>query len=464
MPALIVKIGADSSNFNEELAKSVITAREWAKQVQKNVQTPYASSVTMGDAKKILASTGSATEKLHVSGRGLQHLFHMLGVEGSGSIGLLVHALASPLFLAISAAAGALWLFNKALQALSGISDTLGVKSLAPQMEHFREKTIEARAAVLEWADGLRRGRSEADALNDSLRSLTNTTEAWASADEKVADAQKGLDLAKIKQLVSSGQITPEEGHTRSNAVETSFDQNKLKRANAARNAVTHATVEAAESAEAGAAAARGRVPGLNDAYLDAQGKADANAERIKNAQENLKTLAKARADSKAKHGYVTGNIYQAENINQGVLGSATEAQPGLLAGAHGAKSELEKAEKDAEKLRDEAAAKRRDADMRMTKSAAEYKADKDIAAIKAQTREIDSRPVHKREREHANIEGFTLNSQQKIGAYAATPPEFKKMADGILRIVQNTDNLRPTSFNPVGSTPAQFGPGGGRR
>ena len=135
--------------------------REWAKQVQANVQTPYASALNAGDVKKALASTTGAIEHVHVSGRGLQHLFHMLGVEGSGAVGLIVHAFASPLFLAIGAAAGAMWLFNKALQALSPIADTLGVKSLAPHMEHFAEKTSRHARPYLEWADGLRRGRSE---------------------------------------------------------------------------------------------------------------------------------------------------------------------------------------------------------------------------------------------------------------------------------------------------------------
>jgi hypothetical protein len=461
MPGLKATIGADTNPFNQELAKAVITSRDWAKQVQKNVQTAYAAQYTMGDAKKILASSGGAMEKLHVSGRGLQHLFHMMGVEGSGAVGLLVHALASPLFLAISAAAGAMWLFNKALQALGPIADTLGIKSLAPNMEHFREKTIEARAAVLEWADGLRRGRSEADALNDSLRSLTNTTEAWASADDKVAEAQKALDLAKIKAAVTSGQISPEEGRNRSNAVEAAFDQDKLKRANDARNVVTHAVVETAEKAEAGAAAAKAKVPGLNDAYIAAQGEADANAARIKNAEENLKTLqAKRKKLGSGDFAAMGGNA--AMRTNQDVLDAATNAQPGLLAGAKGAKAELDKAEKEAEKLRDEAAAKRREADMRMTKGAAEFKADKDVAALKAQTRALEDVQSKKAlvQREH-HAQQFSLTSQQKVGAYAAMPPGMEKMNRTLEGIHACVKNLNPPSFSPVRSTPAQFGPGG---
>lgn len=57
--------------------------------------------------------------------------------------------------------------------------------------------------------------------------------------------------------------------------------------------------------------------------------------------------------------------------------------------------------------------------------------------------------------------QGFGLNAQQKVGAYAATPPDFKRLVDAAIRTAQNTENLRGGGFNPVGSTPAKFGPGG---
>jgi hypothetical protein len=56
---------------------------------------------------------------------------------------------------------------------------------------------------------------------------------------------------------------------------------------------------------------------------------------------------------------------------------------------------------------------------------------------------------------------GYSLNSQQKVGAYAATPPDFKRLVDAAIRTAQNTDNLRGKSFNPVGQVPMQVGPGG---
>jgi hypothetical protein len=56
---------------------------------------------------------------------------------------------------------------------------------------------------------------------------------------------------------------------------------------------------------------------------------------------------------------------------------------------------------------------------------------------------------------------GYSLNAQQKVGAYAATPPDFKRLVDAAIRTAQNTDNLKGKSFNPVGSVPMQVGPGG---
>jgi hypothetical protein len=55
--------------------------------------------------------------------------------------------------------------------------------------------------------------------------------------------------------------------------------------------------------------------------------------------------------------------------------------------------------------------------------------------------------------------QGFGLNSQQKVGAYAAMPPDFKRLVDAAVRTANNTDP-HPEAFNPVGSEPARFGPG----
>jgi hypothetical protein len=56
--------------------------------------------------------------------------------------------------------------------------------------------------------------------------------------------------------------------------------------------------------------------------------------------------------------------------------------------------------------------------------------------------------------------QGFSLNSQQRLGAYSATPPDFKKLVDAAVETAVNSRNWKPNSFNPVGSTPAKFGPG----
>ena len=54
--------------------------------------------------------------------------------------------------------------------------------------------------------------------------------------------------------------------------------------------------------------------------------------------------------------------------------------------------------------------------------------------------------------------QGYGLNSQQRLGAYASTPPDFKRLVDAAIRTAQNTDSLRPGNFNPPGSKPPQYG------
>ena len=390
MPALNVIVSADASAFNRELATSVNTAKNWASKVQSSVAPDYATILNQGDVKKALSSVESGSHGAHGAVKDLRKGIRSFGFEGSEAIEMIAHALKSPLFLGIGIALGGLWLLDKALKALSPIADSLGLKSLAPQMEKFKSKSIESKSAILEWADGLKRGRSEADKLSDSLQVLTNTTEAWADADERVAEAKKDLALAQVKQLENTGQISKAEAKSRSNSIEAARDQDKLAKANAARNVVNSATNRAAEKAEKGSEDARKSVPGLNAAYLDAQRKADANEERIKNAQENLRQLKKKKDEvGAADFARMGGNA--ATRVNQGVLDSATEAQPGLLAGAKGAKTDLEKAEQAAIKLREDADRLRREQDAKSTKGVAQFKADKEVAALKAQQRQLES-------------------------------------------------------------------------
>ena len=137
MPALTAIITGNARQLNQELDKSLRTAEKWAKDMKRGMGGggEYASVLTQGDVKKALEGVGEAAHGAHIPVRGLSHLFSELGVKGSGATSIIVHAFKNPIFLAIAAAAGALWLFNKALQALGPVADTLGTKSLAPQME-----------------------------------------------------------------------------------------------------------------------------------------------------------------------------------------------------------------------------------------------------------------------------------------------------------------------------------------
>ena len=53
---------------------------------------------------------------------------------------------------------------------------------------------------------------------------------------------------------------------------------------------------------------------------------------------------------------------------------------------------------------------------------------------------------------------GYEMNSQQKIGAYAATPPEFKQMADFLRIIAMQTHYLVPQQAPAPGHRPPQHG------
>ena len=53
---------------------------------------------------------------------------------------------------------------------------------------------------------------------------------------------------------------------------------------------------------------------------------------------------------------------------------------------------------------------------------------------------------------------GYDLNSQQKIGAYAATPPEWKQMVELNRRTADNTNFLRPSPHAAPGTQKPQLG------
>ena len=92
--------------------------------------------------------------------------------------------------------------------------------------------------------------------------------------------------------------------------------------------------------------------------------------------------------------------------------------------------------------------------------------ASNDRAILDKKQKDLDLKQSAKlyEEGQQGVTKGYSLNSQQKVGAYAATPPDFKMLVVAALETASNTRNLKPNSFNPVGSTPAQFGPGGGHR
>lgn len=53
---------------------------------------------------------------------------------------------------------------------------------------------------------------------------------------------------------------------------------------------------------------------------------------------------------------------------------------------------------------------------------------------------------------------GYEINSQQKVGAYSAAPPEFKQMVNYLQQIAASTQSLRPQNSAPPTPKGPQFG------
>jgi len=56
-----------------------------------------------------------------------------------------------------------------------------------------------------------------------------------------------------------------------------------------------------------------------------------------------------------------------------------------------------------------------------------------------------------------ASTGGYALNAQQKIGAYAATPPDMKIQIDLLRQVAMNTETLRRSPNAPPNATPPKF-------
>jgi hypothetical protein len=54
---------------------------------------------------------------------------------------------------------------------------------------------------------------------------------------------------------------------------------------------------------------------------------------------------------------------------------------------------------------------------------------------------------------------GYSLNNQQRIGAYAATPPEWKQQLELLRGIRENTSHMKPAPNSPPGTRKPQVGP-----
>ena len=88
-------------------------------------------------------------------------------------------------------------------------------------------------------------------------------------------------------------------------------------------------------------------------------------------------------------------------------------------------------------------------ANINAANSPAEVAAEQRNVALKAMQETLGTAVIGK---------GYEMNQQQKAGAYAATPPEFKQMTDFLRLIAMQTHYLSPQSATAPGARGPQFG------
>lgn len=87
----------------------------------------------------------------------------------------------------------------------------------------------------------------------------------------------------------------------------------------------------------------------------------------------------------------------------------------------------------------------------RLTKEANEIQADLNLKAKY-------SGQLEKKDKKASGFQNVHLNEAQRLGAYAATPPDMKQANDLLKGILHNTAHLVPKANPSIGSRPASFG------
>ena len=127
-----------------------------------------------------------------------------------------------------------------------------------------------------------------------------------------------------------------------------------------------------------------------------------------------------------------------------------------------------------AQKERDELRQRKHELDTIAAKATAESMAakknradqndlDKQIIANDLKIRNLRENREEKKDLGGKIIENMSLNAQQKIGAYAAAPPDMKIQTDLLRQVAMNTAAFRPSPNAPPNSTPPKFSGSPGR-
>jgi hypothetical protein len=253
----------------------------------------------LADATDILKqsddSAHESVEKLHISHRALHLVMQMIGRETSPMLGrALTGALYGPIGMVIALGAAVEWVkksfdeYNKSLdeqgaQAAKPAFDA--IKNIASQWDESKKRMGDYFAALSEA------GKSK-DTVDEALKTEKQITDAKIDGIKKVIEALGQEALARARNMGATEEQLQEIEKKTKTSIEGLGDQkktgdiNRLKKELAERNAP-------------------GEQMSLDEQARAAQSKADAAAIKLKNAQDELKTIRDGE-DGKGKSPAVT--------------------------------------------------------------------------------------------------------------------------------------------------------------
>ena len=337
------------------------------------------------------------------------------------------------------------------------------------KLKDASEKTTEA----------LHRMNEAKDLSIELAREAIEAAKAESDAKEKLYDASVKGKLIDVEIAEKRGFITPQQAAKQKAEIESQAIGDKAGMKQKQLDEEAKIAADAAAKAETDRAAAQKQVQAESDKInKDPEGVAKAKA--LAQAEKDL-SASKAEAEQAKKDmiEYNKGgaNILWSASLKArmdgfkgtkdkaGALEETAESKANAAASAEIRVNSLkrfmspnEKALADAERIATEKtnAAVTLQTDARKAKIVADTNAKnspKEVAAEQANLKKEAEKDMVTSDRK-----GYELNSQQKIGAYAETPPEWKQMVELNRRTADNTNFLRPAPAAAPGTKKPQLG------